>query len=123
MDSETVDALRKHQEAQLLERDFAGDAYTDSDLVFCDELGGAIHPQRLTEWFRRHRKAAGIPTGSLHTLRHSAITLRLTGGVPVHVTAARVGDTPRPCSRPMPTCWINRDAVAAERVAAALAGA
>lgn len=123
MDSETVDALRKHQEAQLLERDFAGDAYTDSDLVFCDELGGAIHPQRLTEWFRRHRKAAGIPTGSLHTLRHSAITLRLTGGVPVHVTAARVGDTPQTVLATYAHLLDQSDAVAAERVAAALAGA
>ena len=47
--------------AQLLGRDFAGDAYADRDLVFADELGKPVHPQRLTEWFRRHRKAAGGP--------------------------------------------------------------
>ena len=63
--------------------------------MFCDELGGAIHPQRLTEWFRRHREAAGIPTGSLHTLRHTAATLALTAGVPVHIVAARLGDDPK----------------------------
>jgi hypothetical protein len=62
--------------------------------VFCDELGGPIHPQRLTEWFRRHRTAADIPTGTLHTLRHSHATLALTSGVPVHIVAARLGDTP-----------------------------
>jgi hypothetical protein len=61
---------------------------------FCDELGGAIHPQRLTQWFREHRDAAGIPTGTLHTLRHTAATLALTPGVPVHIVAARLGDTP-----------------------------
>ena len=69
LDAETVGALREHREAQLLERAFAGDAYVDADLVFADELGGSIHPQRLTEWFGRaaqgsrppHRNAAHSP--------------------------------------------------------------
>jgi hypothetical protein len=73
--------LRAHREAQLLERDFAGDAYADGDLVFADELGAPYHPQRLIEWFRLHRQAAGITTGSLHVLRHTAATLALTSGV------------------------------------------
>ncbi len=94
LDSETVDALRRHRDAQLLERDLAGDAYDDQDLVFCDELGAPYHPQRLTQWFREHRKAARIPTGSLHVLRHTSATLALTAGVPVHIVAARLGDTP-----------------------------
>jgi integrase len=70
-------------------------AYADQDLVFCDELGGPINPQRLTEWFRGHRKAAGIPTGTLHILRHTAATIALTEGVPLHVVAGRLGDDPR----------------------------
>ncbi len=63
LDPETVDALRAHRETQLLERDFAGPAYVDGDLVFADALGGPIHPQRLTEWFCEHRKADGHPDG------------------------------------------------------------
>ena len=50
------------------------------DLVFCDELGRPIYPQRLTESFARHRKAAGIPVGSLHVLRHTAATIGLSEG-------------------------------------------
>jgi integrase len=95
LDPETVNLLRAHRETQLLERDFAGDAYVDSDLVFCDELGGPIHPDRLTARFGWHRKAAGVPTGTLHTLRHTAATLALTSGVPVHIVAARLGDDPK----------------------------
>ena len=53
----------------------AGPAYVDHDHVFCDELGAPIHPERLTEWFAKHRKAAGIPSGSLHVLRHTSATL------------------------------------------------
>lgn len=93
LDAETVEALRRHRDAQLLERDFAGDAYDDRDLVFSDELGASYHPQRLTEWFSRHHKAAGL-TGSLHVLRHTAATLALTSGVPVHIVAARLGSRP-----------------------------
>jgi integrase len=84
--------LRAHRDIQMLERDFAGAAYVDPDLVFADALGGSIHPQRRTEAFSEHRKAAGITSGSLHTLRHTAATLALTEGVPVHIVAARLGD-------------------------------
>jgi hypothetical protein len=54
----------------MLERDFAGPAYSDQDLVFADPLGAPVHPQRLAGWFAKHRRAAGIPTGTLHVLRH-----------------------------------------------------
>ena len=120
LDPETVDALRRHRDAQLLERDFAGPAYVDRDFVFCDEIGGPIYPNRLTDWFRRHRQAAGIPTGSLHTLRHSVITLMLTGGIPVHVVAARVGDTPTTVLSSYAHLLPQSDELAAERVAAVL---
>jgi len=91
-----VAALRDHRETPQLERDLAGLAYEDGDLVFADELGRLIHPQRRTEWFARHRKAAGIPSG-LHVLRHTAATLALTADppVPLHVLAGRLGDDPR----------------------------
>jgi integrase len=106
----------------LLERDFAGDAYDDQDLVFADELGGSLHPQRLTEWFRRHRKAAGISTGTLHTLRHTAATLALTSGVPVHIVAARLGDDPKTVLSTYAHLLPQSDEIAAERVAALISG-
>ena len=48
LDAETVQTLRHHRETQRAERDLAGPAYEDHGLVFCDELGRPIHPQRLT---------------------------------------------------------------------------
>jgi len=121
LDPSTVDTLRVHRETQLLERDFAGDAYDDQDLVFCDELGGAIHPQRLTQWFGEHRKAAAIPAGSLHVLRHTAATLALTSGVPVHIVASRLGDDPKTVLSTYAHLLPQSDELAAERVAAVLA--
>jgi integrase len=115
--------LRAHRETQLLERDFAGPAYVDHDLGFADPLGGTIHPQRLTEWFSEHRKAAGITTGSLHTLRHTAATLALMSGVPVHIVAARLGDAPTEILKTYAHLLPQSDELAAERIAAALGAA
>jgi integrase len=120
LDSETVDVLRGHRETQLLERALAGDAYADSDLVFADQLGGSIHPQRLTERFADQRKAAGIPVGTLHVLRHTAATLALTSGIPVHIVAARLGDTSSTVLERYAHLLPQSDEQAAERVAAAL---
>jgi integrase len=91
-----------------------------SPAVFTDELGGLISPDQLTKWFRRHRKAAGIPTGTLHTLRHSAATLMLTSGVPVHIVAARIGDDPATLLGVYAHLLPQSDEIAAERVAALL---
>ena len=115
LDAETVEALRAHRNAQLLERDFAADAYEDQDPVFADELGRPIHPDQLSKLFKRHRKAAGIPTGSVHVLRHSAATTMLTNGVPVHIAAARLGDTPTTILSTYAHLLPQSDEIAAER--------
>jgi integrase len=121
LDPETVQNLRDHREAQLLERALAGDAYADHDLAFSTELGSSIHPQKLTERFNKHRVAADIPTGTLHTLRHTAATLALTAGVPVHIVAARLGDDPKTVLATYAHLLPQSDELAAERVAALLA--
>ena len=120
LDEETDRMLREHRETQLLERTFAGDAYVDRDLVFADALGGPIHPQRLTESFTRQRKAAGLATGTLHVLRHTAATLALTAGVPVHIVAARLGDRAETILATYAHLLPQSDELAAETVAAAL---
>jgi len=121
LDAQTVDVLLEHRAVQLAERAFAGNAYLDGDLVFADELGGPIHPQRLTESFGQLRKAAGLPTGTLHVLRHTAATLALTDGVPVHIVAARMGDNPNTVLSTYAHLLPQSDELAAERVAALLA--
>lgn len=95
LDPDTIEALRRNRDTQALERDVAGPAYDDSDLVFCDGLGSPIAPQRLSDAFLRHRKRAGIPIGHLHTLRHTAATIVLTERAPPHLVAARLGDDPK----------------------------
>jgi integrase len=62
--------------------------------VFCDELGGPDPPEAADPVVRATLQGGRHPTGTLHTLRHSAATLALTSGVPVHIVAARLGDNP-----------------------------
>jgi integrase len=120
LDAVTIEALERHREAQLVERALAGTAYEDGDLVFCDELGCPIEPQKLTDAFRRLRKAAKIPTGSLHILRHTAVTLMLTSGIPLHVVAARIGDRPETVLGTYSHLLPTSDSEAAEVIASAL---
>jgi integrase len=121
LDDETCDVLRVHRDTQLLERDFAGAAYVDHDLVFANQLGQPIHPKTLTAAFANHRRAAGIPVGTLHVLRHTAATLMLTAGVPVHIAAARLGDHPTVLLGTYAHLLPRSDEQAAQVVAGALA--
>jgi integrase len=117
LDAETVAILKQHREAQLLERQLAGEAYTDHDLVFANDLGMPIYPSRLTDWFRELRKAAGLKVGTLHILRHTYATLALTDGVPLHIVAARLGDRPETILRTYAHLLPTSDEEAAERAA------
>ncbi len=123
LDPDTVQGLRDHRETQKLERAVAAEAYEDGDLVFCDELGRPIYPKLLTERFAKARKAAGIPTGTLHILRHTAATLALTATppVPLHIVAGRLGDDPTTLLSTYAHLLPRSDAQAAEAVAAAIA--
>jgi len=120
LDAGTVEVLREHRDAQLVERALAGAAYTDDDLVFCDELGERLRPQGLTESFARHRKAAGIPVGVLHDLRHTATTNALTAGVPLHIVAAHIGDDAKTLLRTYAHLLKGTGRMAAEAMAAQL---
>ena len=120
LDVDTLEALHKHRETQKLERDFAGPAYQDDDLVFCDELGRAINPTVLGNRFVRARKAAGITTGTLHILRHTSATIALTNGIPLHIVAARLGDRPETLLSVYSHLLPRSDEQAAETVASVL---
>ncbi len=120
LDAGTVQALREHRDRQLLEQALAGDAYEHGDLVFCNELGRWIRPEWLTRAFPALRKAAGVPVGSLHALRHTSATLALTAGVPLHVVAARLGDHPQTLLTTYAHLLPHSDVMAAEAVAAAI---
>ncbi len=53
-------------------------------------------------------------------MRHTAATLALTNGVPLHIVAARLGDDPKTLISTYAHLLPQSDELAAERMAAAL---
>jgi integrase len=91
LDPVTLAALRTHRARQAADRAAVGPAYQDSGLVFTHPDGSPIHPQRFSDWFRQHLRAAGLPAIRLHDLRHSYATAALAAGIPAKVVSERLG--------------------------------
>jgi integrase len=91
LDPATVAALREHKARQDQERAEVGSAWMDSGLVFTRPDGSPIHPDLITDWFRRLAHGAGLPPIRLHDVRHSYATAALAAGIPAKVVSERLG--------------------------------
>ena len=88
---QTTATLREHRRAQNEERLAAGPAWSDFEFVFTDEIGGSLHPDRVTKLFVQHAREASLPKIRLHDLRHTVATLALTAGVHTKVVQELLG--------------------------------
>jgi integrase len=91
LDPATAAALQEHKIQQEQERAEVGSAWTKSGLVFTRPDGSPIHPDLITDWFRRLARAAGLPPIRLHDVRHSYATAALAAGIPAKVVSERLG--------------------------------
>ena len=92
IDPQTVTVLREHRKRQREERLIAGPAWTATpDLVFRDEAGMLIHPDRFSREFSRVVASSGLTPIRLHDLRHTYATLALKAGVHPKVVSERLG--------------------------------
>lgn len=64
-------------------------------MVGTDELGHPYHPTTISSWFGQEVAKAGLRRIRLHDTRHTAASLMLADGVPVHVVAQLLGQDPR----------------------------
>jgi integrase len=62
-----------------------------SPFIATDLDGRAIQPLAFTRRFQAAAKRAGLPVPRLHDGRHTAATLALQNGVPIHVVSGRLG--------------------------------
>jgi integrase len=90
LDQGTVAALRAHRKAQAAER-LAHPDYQDHGLIFCNPDGSPLHPQTFSQAFERIVARLGVPTISVHGLRHTHIELSLQAGVRADVVSRRAG--------------------------------
>jgi integrase len=63
-------ALKLRQQAQAIDREQAGDAWTDTDLVFTTRWGTPIEPRNFYRSFQRRRLRAGVPPIRVHDTPH-----------------------------------------------------
>lgn len=91
LDKGVVADLRQHKDRQAVERAGMGSAYEVNDLVFRREDGKGVHPELLSEWFRRRVADAGLPAMRFHDLRHLHATLGLAAGIHPLVMSQRLG--------------------------------
>jgi integrase len=90
--SQAAVALLKGQKAaQAAERLRAGQAWTDTGLVFTDEIGGPVYPRAILRAVQRCAARAGIKDVTVHTLRHSAAVAWLESGVHIKAVADLLG--------------------------------
>jgi integrase len=81
--------LDRHTVALLEERRDAeshGDGY-----LFCHHEGSPIHPQVVSDAFKKLVARSGLPRIRFHDLRHTHATLLLKAGVPIKVVSERLG--------------------------------
>lgn len=91
LDETLVAEFRSHRRRQLEERLKAGEAWTDTGYVFTDELGAPLDPTFISRHFNTLVKNAGVRKVRLHDLRHSAATMLLDDGTPVHQVSKILG--------------------------------
>ncbi len=82
--------------AQTEVADASDPAINPSDWLDCDRLfttwnGSPIHPDSITGWFAAFIKRHELPKITIHSLRHTNITLLIMAGIPLRTVAKRAG--------------------------------
>jgi integrase len=69
-------------------------AHGGERVVVVDESGEALRPDRYSDLFAEHVRAASLPAIRLHDMRHTAATVMLATGVPPVTVAGILGHSP-----------------------------
>jgi integrase len=84
LDSLTIAALRAHRKRQKKDRKKWGPAWNDTGKVFTREDGSWLHPEMVSDTFRRICAMTDLPPITFRDLRHVAATLTHAGGGDIH---------------------------------------
>ncbi len=86
-----VNQLKEYKVWYDTQRENWGDKWEDSDRLFVQEYGKPINPSTVLFWLNKMLKKANLPHVTLHSLRHTNITLQIAAGVPLVTVAGRAG--------------------------------
>ena len=89
--SQAFEVLKGYKVWQIEERLKMGDRWEASDRIFTQSDGKPIHPDSITGWFREFIAKTDLPQITIHSLRHTNITLLIAAGVPLRTVSYRAG--------------------------------
>ncbi|HEY4189340.1 MAG TPA: tyrosine-type recombinase/integrase [Candidatus Limnocylindrales bacterium] len=90
--SMTRHAFERQRRRQAAAKLAAGSTWQDrAGLVFTDAVGRPVLPEHVSHAFDGARTRAGLPTATLHQLRHTAATMLLAEGIPLAVISEWLG--------------------------------
>jgi integrase len=86
-----IAALKAHKARQDRERREAGEAWQETNLVFCHEDGTPYTSDALNWRFSKMTRKAGIGHWHAHEGRHTAVSIMSSNGVPIQEISDTVG--------------------------------
>lgn len=86
-----IDTIKEYKAWYEHYREMLGDRWQSSNRVFIAEDGGPINPGTFIQWLHKVQDEGGLPHYTLHSLRHTNITLQIMAGVPLVTVSGRAG--------------------------------
>lgn len=83
--------LKEYRAWQLTQRLKLGDRWIDTDRLFTQPDGKPIHPDSVSGYFRKFIAKTDLPHISIHSLRHTNISLQIAAGIPLRTVSYRAG--------------------------------
>jgi len=87
----TLNILKKYQKEQLENKMKLGDKWGNSKRVFTTDFGADMHPDTPSQIFERIIKRHHLKRISLHSLRHTSISLLISSGIQAQIISRRAG--------------------------------
>ena len=91
MPDKLIDYLKEYEIWWLNQKKYLGDRLGNTDRLFCTEDGTDISPGLFRVWLQKTLAKVDLPKVTLHSLRHTNITLQLVAGVDMKTVSARAG--------------------------------
>ena len=88
---ELVNQLKEYKTCQDEKKKKLGKDYNKDNYLFTNMIGGMCNLDILESWMKKVLVKANLSHHTLHSLRHTNITLQIAAGVPIVTVASRAG--------------------------------
>lgn len=86
-----IELLQKYKVWYSNQKANQGDKWVGEDNLFIAKDGKRLHPTTIRNWMDQVLQKAGLPHYSVHSLRHTYITLMVDAEIPITTVSKRVG--------------------------------